>query len=329
MPPRFSVKVPDFGYWTEMVKCRTGCPVRTDARGYVRAIAEGRFEEAYRIAREPNPFASVCGRVCAASCEAACRRGAVDEPVAIRSLKRFLTERYGVEARRPLGAPTGVRLILRDSRPPEVCTPWDLSVLRETGAEVRSKTRGRRVAVVGSGVAGLTCAHDLTLLGYQVTVFEAQEVPGGMLVLGVPEYRLPRDLVRKEIQAVLDLGVELKLNHALGREFRLGDLRAQGYEAVFLAIGAHKGRDLRIEGVQLDGVFRAVEFLLNVNLGFRVDLGDRVVVVGGGTAPWTRRARPRGPFRAAARSRSRPTPRRCRRRWTWRGRRSAPARAKS
>lgn len=279
---RFEVTVPDERYWSGMVKCRDGCPVHTDARGYVRAIAEGRFEEAYRIAREPNPFASVCGRVCAAPCEAACRRGAIDGPVAIRSLKRFLTERYGPEAKRPLGQPKGLRLLLQSPPPAGGRGPWDLANLRKKGETAQERTKGRRVAVVGSGVAGLTCAHDLKLLGYEVTVFEAQSVPGGMLMLGVPEYRLPRDLVQAEIQGVLDLGVELRLNQALGRDFTLTDLRAQGYESIFIAIGAHKSRNLRIEGVQLDGVFRAVEFLLNVNLGFKVDLGERVVVVGGG-----------------------------------------------
>jgi NADPH-dependent glutamate synthase beta subunit-like oxidoreductase/ferredoxin len=279
---KFKAAVPDQSYWTEMVKCRQSCPVHTDARGYVRAIAEGRFEDAYRIAREPNPFASVCGRVCAAPCEAACRRGAVDGPIAIRPLKRFLTERYGTEAERPLGQPTGVRLVVRGPETSRAQNPWDLTALRRTGEAVRDKTKGRKVAIVGSGVAGLTCAHDLALLGYKPTVFEAQSVPGGMLKLGVPEYRLPRDLVRAEIQGVLDLGVELKVNNAIGRDFNMADLKEQGFESVFIAIGAHKSRNLPIEGVELDGVFRAVEFLLNVNLGFKVDLGERVIVVGGG-----------------------------------------------
>jgi NADPH-dependent glutamate synthase beta subunit-like oxidoreductase len=163
----------------------------------------------------------------------------------------------------------------------EIRNVEDATGLRRLGLAAHAG-KDQQVAVVGSGVAGLTCAHDLALLGYRVTVFEKQAVPGGMLVLGVPEYRLPRDLVRAEIQAILDLGVELKTSAALGRDFSLANLRARGYEATFLAIGCHKARGLPIEGTDLDGVFRAVEFLLNVNLGFRVDLGQRVIVVGGG-----------------------------------------------
>jgi NADPH-dependent glutamate synthase beta subunit-like oxidoreductase len=128
----------------------------------------------------------------------------------------------------------------------------------------------------------MSCAHDLALMGYKVTVFEKQERPGGMLILGVPEYRLPRELVRMEINAILTLGVELKLGKALGRDFTLQDLKENGYEAVFLGIGAHKSRDLQIEGVELDGVLRAVDFLLNVNLGYKVELGEKIVVLGGG-----------------------------------------------
>lgn len=283
--PVFRVEVPDFAYWRRMICCQDACPVRTDARGYVRAIAEGDYERAYRIAREPNPFASICGRVCAAPCEVACRRGSIDAPVAIRALKRFVTERYGVEAglgpRRPSG-PLGAGLILASTSAPETRGTYDLSVLRHFVHSGPGPGRAAKVAVVGSGVAGLTCAHDLAILGHRVTVFEAQSVPGGMLVLGVPEYRLPRELVRAEIQAILDLGVRLELNTALGKDISLPDLRRMGFEAIFLAIGAHQSRDLRLEGIQADGVFRAVEFLLNVNLGFRVQLGEKVIVVGGG-----------------------------------------------
>jgi formate dehydrogenase beta subunit len=284
---KYHVTVPDYGYWRKQIKCQDACPVHTDARGYVTAIADRDPERAYIIAREPNPFASICGRVCAAPCEVACRRGDIDAPIAIRALKRFVTERYGVEAPlradrdRPAAEATGLALVEAAGAVREIRNAEDASGLRRLGL-MPHPGKGKRVAVVGSGVAGLSCAHDLALLGYRVTVFEKQAVPGGMLVLGVPEYRLPRDLVRAEIQAVLALGVELRANAAIGRDFTLADLRGQGYEAVFLAIGCHKGRGLPIEGTDLDGVFRAVEFLLNINLGFKVDLGQRVIVVGGG-----------------------------------------------
>ena len=237
--------------------CMGGCPVHTEAGRYVALIEEGRFREAYHVARRPNPFASICGRVCAAPCETACRRGKLDEPIAIRALKRFVCERFGVESM------------------------VDLERLREVfGKSVRKN--GVRVAVVGAGPAGLSCAHDLALLGYDVTVFEAQPVAGGMLRLGIPEYRLPRELIRLEINAILSLGVELRVNAAVGRDFTLTDLKSQGFSAVFVAIGAHRSRDLRIDGVELDGVLRAVDFLLNMNLGYRVELGRKVIVIGGG-----------------------------------------------
>jgi NADPH-dependent glutamate synthase beta subunit-like oxidoreductase len=283
----FHVALPDHGYWRKQIKCQDACPVHTDARGYVTAIADGDYERAYIIAREPNPFASVCGRVCAAPCEAACRRGDIDAPIAIRALKRFVTERYGVEAPlragrdRPAPEATGLALVEAAGAVREIRNGEDATELRRLGRRPHAG-RGKRVAVVGSGVAGLTCAHDLALFGYRVTVFEKQPVPGGMLMLGVPEYRLPRDLVRAEIEAVLNLGVELRSHSAIGRDFNLADLRVQGFEAVFLGIGCHKSRGLPIEGTDLDGVFRAVEFLLNINLGFKVDLGQRVIVVGGG-----------------------------------------------
>ena len=236
--------------------CRTACPVGTEAGRYVNLIAQGRYREAYRVAREPNPFASICGRICAAPCEDACRRGKLDAPVSIRALKRFVCERYGVESMIDIGR---IREIIGPALP----------------------RREEKVAVVGGGPAGMSAAHDLALLGYRVTVFEAQSAPGGMLRLGIPEYRLPRELVRMEINVILSLGVDLRLNQRLGRDLSLRDLR-EGFNAVFLALGAHKSRDLRIEGVGLDGVLRGVDFLLNVNMGYKVDLGERVVVIGGG-----------------------------------------------
>ena len=251
------IKFVDTAWLDSNFPCMAACPVHTEAGRYVELIEEGRYREAYHVARKPNPFASICGRVCAAPCETACRRGTIDEPIAIRALKRFVCERFGVESM------------------------VDLERLKEVlGTSVRKN--GTKVAVIGGGPAGLSCAHDLALLGYDVTVFEAQSVAGGMLRLGIPEYRLPRELIRLEINAILSLGVELRLNSAIGKDFNLGDLKRQGFAAVFLAIGSHKSRDLRIEGVDSDGVLRAVDFLLNVNLGYRVELGRRVVVIGGG-----------------------------------------------
>ena len=238
--------------------CFKACPVGTEAGRYVALIAEGKYREAYAVARRPNPLASICGRVCAAPCETACRRGALDQPIAIRALKRFVTERFGVESM------------------------MDVDLLREIYGERLLRHPEDRVAIIGAGPAGLAAAHDLALLGYPVTIFEAQAVPGGMLRLGIPEYRLPRELIKLEINAILNLGVELKVGVRLGRDFLLSDLREQGFKSIFLAPGAQRSRDLEIAGADLDGVLKGVDFLLNVNMGYRVELGRRVVVVGGG-----------------------------------------------
>ncbi|HLH55329.1 MAG TPA: FAD-dependent oxidoreductase [Verrucomicrobiae bacterium] len=260
MAAPYNVQVPDVDYFARQVLCREGCPVRTDSGGYVQAIAEGRYEDAYIIARRPNPFASICGRVCAAPCEAKCRRGALDSAISIRALKRFVCEKHGVES-----------------------DGFDLGrVYPQLLQKSQGPGEGRRVAVIGAGPAGLSCAHELALMGFSPTVFEAQDISGGMLVLGVPEYRLPREIVREEISAIESLGVEILNNQRLGRDFTLAELKARGFEAIFLGIGAHRSRELAIDGVQNDGVFRAIEFLLNINLGFKVSLGHKVVVIGGG-----------------------------------------------
>jgi NADPH-dependent glutamate synthase beta subunit-like oxidoreductase len=231
------------------------CPAHTNAGRYVSLIAEGRFEEAYKFARDPNPLASICGRVCAHPCETACRRGDIDRPIAIRALKRFLTERHGPESKRPVDVYAG---------------------------------RGQsklpfKVAVVGGGPVGLSAAHDLALMGYSVTIFEAAPVAGGMLYLGIPEYRLPRDVVEAQVREILATGdITLKLNQAAGRDFMVSDLRRQGFDAVLIAVGAHRSRDLTIPGVDLDGVYKGIDFLLNVNLGYKFTIGKKVIVIGGG-----------------------------------------------
>jgi NADPH-dependent glutamate synthase beta subunit-like oxidoreductase len=256
----YSTVVPDFRYFLDLVPCRSGCPVHTDAGAYVRAVAEWDTARGHSVARAPNPLASTCGRICAHPCETKCRRGKIDQPISIRALKRVVTERHGVE--NPLGAPT--------------------AALRPLGLAAQSQGAPARVAVVGAGPAGISCAHDLALLGYRVTIFDAAPVVGGMLYQGVPEYRLGRDLIRAEVDPILALGVELRLNWRLGRDFTVGDLRRNEYAAVFLALGAMRGRELNIPGRELDGVINGVDFLLNANLGYRVAVGERVVVVGGG-----------------------------------------------
>jgi formate dehydrogenase beta subunit len=252
--------VPDFRYFLDLVPCRAACPVHTNAGGYVRAVAEWNTARGYAIARAPNPLASICGRICAHPCESQCRRGVIDQPISIRGLKRTLTERHGVEN------------TMGDQPAP----------LRPLGLAVADAAGPRRIAIIGAGPAGLSCAHDLALLGYRVTLFEGSPVVGGMLYQGVPEYRLSRDLIRAEVDQILSLGVELRLEWRLGRDFTVGDLRRNGFAAVFLALGATRGRDLSIPGHDLDGVINGVDFLLNANLGYRVSLGEKVVVIGGG-----------------------------------------------
>ncbi|HYU46969.1 MAG TPA: FAD-dependent oxidoreductase, partial [Terriglobales bacterium] len=234
--------------------CMMACPAHTNAGRYVGLIAEGRFEEAYRFARDPNPLASICGRVCAHPCETACRRGEIDKPISIRALKRFLTERYGPESRHPV-----------DVRPAFI------------------EKLPYRVAVIGAGPVGLSAAHDLALTGYKVTLFESSPVAGGMLYLGIPEYRLPRNVVEAQVREILETGeIDLKLNCAAGRDFTVSELRHQGFDAVLIAVGAHRSRDLSIPGVDLDGVHKGIDFLLNVNLGYKFTIGKRVIVIGGG-----------------------------------------------
>ncbi len=281
----YGVELPDLGFYQRAVACQFACPVRTDARGYVTAIAAGDDERAYLIARETNPFASTCGYVCGAPCEAACRRGKIDAPIAIRALKRFVNDRYGVylgETGEPHQPPAWPAYVGPTATHDLGNTTFPTSRTGLSAARRRGDRTGKRVAVVGAGPAGLSCAHDLALLGHDVVVFDAASVAGGMLRLGVPEYRLPRELVDLEIQSILALGPVLRLNQSLGRDFSLADLRHE-FDAVFVSIGSYKGRSLNVEGEQLDGVLRAVDFLINVNLGgYNLDLGRRVLVIGGG-----------------------------------------------
>ncbi len=261
MQERYPVVIPRPRYFLDLISCRSGCPVRTNAGAYVRSVAQGEFRKGYEIAHAPNPWTSVCGRICAHPCESNCRRGTIDEPISIRALKRTLTERHGVE--NTLNAAS-------HEEPPAL------------DVAVKKSGRPARIAVVGAGPAGLACAHDLAFLGYSVTVFDAAAVPGGMLIQGIPEYRLPRDILRAEVERVVKMGVEIQTGWRLGKDFTISDLLRNNYAAAFLAFGATRGRELNLPGAHLDGVVNGVDFLLNANLGYRVELGDRVAVVGGG-----------------------------------------------
>src|SRR5512138_2215497 len=190
---RYRTIVPDIEFWKNMVPCQAACPIHTDAGKYVQLIASGEYRDSYLTARSPNPFASVCGRVCAAPCEDLCRRGKIDKPVSIRALKRFVTEKYGAESL----LPDTQNALLQGTGEPGNKWRWHLTMQQEVRKKVPPETK---VAVIGSGPAGLSCAHDLALMGYAVTVFEATGVPGGMLRHGIPEYRLPRSLIDKEIE---------------------------------------------------------------------------------------------------------------------------------
>lgn len=232
--------------------CQSACPIGTEAWRYIAHIAVGEYEKAYAAIREANPFPSVCARVCSHPCEYMCRSGTSGgQSIAIRALKRFITDQID---------------------------PSTYKVARE-------KTNGKtkfKVAIIGSGPAGLTAAHYLSLKGYKITVFEKDEVPGGMLTTGIPSYRLPREVINKEIDALIDKNITLKTNSVLGRDFTIDELLEQGYHSVFLAMGAHKSKLLNIEGEDLEGVYPAIEFLKEFNLHGKNLAKGRVGVIGGG-----------------------------------------------
>ena len=237
--------------------CRATCPIHVNAQGYIALISVGKFEEALALVRQKNPFPGITGRICTHPCESVCRRrdvgttrNRVERAVAIDGLKRFVSD-YEKEDK------------------------TDHTIHEENG---------KMVAIVGAGPAGLLAAYDLRKMGYSVTIFEALPVAGGMLAVGIPEYRLPRNVLNKEIGYLLRMGVQLKLNTPIGSKLTLQDLKAQGYEAIFIAVGAHQSRKLGLEGEEIQGVLHAVDFLRKVALGESVKSGEKVVVVGGGNA---------------------------------------------
>ena len=235
----------------ELVKapCTHTCPAGVDTASYLALVAGGQFKDALAVHMERNPFPSICGRVCNHPCEAMCKRAELDAPVAVTAVKRFMGDTVSAA---------------------EVVRPVPL-------------TQTKHVAVVGAGPAGLSCAYQLALSGFPVTVFEALPVSGGMLQVGLPDFRMPKDVVAREVQTILGLGVELKTGQVLGRDFTIDSLAQSGYEAVFLAIGAHVSNVLGIEGEDAEGVLPGVEFLRDVNLGRAPAVGRKVAVAGGGS----------------------------------------------
>jgi NADH-quinone oxidoreductase subunit F len=232
--------------------CQSACPAGIDVPSYVSLIAHKRYKEALELILEDNPFPSICGRACTHACEFECRRGEVDTPISIMYLKRFVAD-LGIDRAKHI-------------KP--------LPILRE-----------EKVAVVGGGPAGLTTAYYLVQKGYAVTVFEALPVAGGMMVAGIPEYRLPRDIIQAEIDAIAALGVEIKTNTPIGKDMSIRDLKNQGYRAILLTVGAYKGRRLGVPGEdKYNGCVDSIEFLGKVNSGDKTKPGDKVVVIGGGNS---------------------------------------------
>lgn len=286
--------VPAEGYHKGLISCQVACPVHTDARGYVRAIADGRFHEAYLIARGPNPFASICGRVCGAPCEAACRRGKVprvdddgallgtDRPVSIRAMKRFVCEAYGPEAR-------GAEVVLSEVRnflPPVAAEAEEMAAMVRAAHQGRVRpANGEKVAIIGAGPAGLSAAHDLALLGLRPVVFETEPVAAGMLAVGVPAYRLPREVIAREVDVIRALGVEIRCGVTVGRDVSFEQLRRE-HAAVVIAVGAKSSRSLGLPGEWGPGVFGGVDFLRAVSLDETVPVGREVVVIGGGNVAY-------------------------------------------
>jgi NADPH-dependent glutamate synthase beta subunit-like oxidoreductase len=288
------VEAPAEDHHQNLIACQVACPVHTDARGYVRAIAEGRFEEAYLIARGPNPFASICGRICGAPCEAACRRGTIprtdsdgffvglDRPISIRALKRFACEQAGVEARGAAAAWASVK----DYAPQVSAQAEELALLlRASQNGDILAADGQQVAIIGAGPAGLSAAHDLALLGFRPVVFEAEPDAAGMLMYGVPEYRLPRELIRREVDVIRALGVDIRCNTRIGKDVSFASLR-RDFAAVILAVGAKRSRSLGLPGEAGPHVYGGVDFLRSVVLEEPMPLGQDVVVIGGGNVAY-------------------------------------------
>ena len=234
--------------------CKAECPAHVPVQGYIKLTAQGRYTEALELIKKENPFPAVCGRICNKACEDACTRGSVDAPIAIDDIKKFIAGK-DLEAEH--------RFVPK--------------MVNQTGKPYEEK-----IAVIGSGPAGLTCAYYLALKGYPVTVFEKEKELGGMLTLGIPSFRLEKDVIRAEIDILRDLGVQFKTGVAVGTDITLDALRAEGFKAFYLAVGASRGAKLRCPGEELPGVMTGIDFLRAVNLGEAPAIGTSVAVIGGG-----------------------------------------------
>ena len=234
--------------------CKAECPAHVPVQGYIKLAAQGRYTEALELIKKENPFPAVCGRICNKACEDACTRGSVDAPIAIDDIKKFIAGK-DLEAEH--------RFVPK--------------MVNQTGKPYEEK-----IAVIGSGPAGLTCAYYLALKGYPVTVFEKEKELGGMLTLGISSFRLEKDVIRAEIDILRDLGVQFKTGVAVGTDITLDALRAEGFKAFYLAVGASRGAKLRCPGEELPGVMTGIDFLRAVNLGEAPAIGPSVAVIGGG-----------------------------------------------
>jgi len=244
---RFHVQIPDQHWFEENIGCENACPVNTRAPRYIAAIVNGDYDLAYELNRGDNLFPAILGRICVHPCETQCRRGLIDQPISICSLKRACADYKALSH--------------QDKEPP--------------------RKMNKKVAIIGAGPSGLSAANDLAGLGYFVTIYETFSVPGGMLNVGIPPYRLPREVVNQAIEEVKRLGVEVLTGTPVGKELNLERLKKE-YDAVYIAAGAHKAEKLGIFGEDLEGVIHGVTFMLRVNLGEPLNVGQRVAVVGGG-----------------------------------------------
>ena len=230
--------------------CKAECPAHIGIQGYIKLASQGKYTEALELIKEENPFPAICGRICPHACESVCTRGDIDDPVAIDDIKKFIAE-------------------------------------KDLEAETRFKPEkrhdyGKKIAVIGAGPAGLSCAYYLAIDGYRVTVFEKQKLPGGMMTLGIPSFRLEKDVVNAEIDIIREMGVEFRTGVEVGKDITFAELRKQGYEGFYLAIGAQSGRKPGIEGEDAEGVINGIDFLREVNLGTSPKINGRVIVIGGG-----------------------------------------------